>query len=114
MTRGSDLADTPLAHAVPIGHVTDSSATEARATATVFRALGHPLRLHLIQLLAAGGTVSLSQLVVSTGANRSLVCQHLRTLAADGLVVVVHRHGPATTYRVREGLVSRLGLLVRA
>lgn len=108
MTASPTADQTPMAHALPIADITDQSQMTARATATVFRALSHPLRLHMLAILAARGAASRAQLVAETGAVRSLVCRHLRSLEADGLVVE-----SGSSYRLRAHLADDLTALVR-
>ena len=54
--------------------------------ASLFAALGDPVRLKLVTLLCAGGAFSISQLTASTDISRQAVTKHLQVLADAGVV----------------------------
>ncbi|MDQ6639139.1 MAG: metalloregulator ArsR/SmtB family transcription factor [Pseudomonadota bacterium] len=54
--------------------------------ATTFAALGDRTRLHLVAVLCAGGTVSITDLTAGTELTRQAVTKHLEVLADAGLV----------------------------
>jgi len=60
---------------------------EAAATASLFAAIGHPARVKLVNLLAAGEEpVCLCHLVAPLGLAQATVSQHLKRLVEVGLV----------------------------
>ena len=59
---------------------------EADATATLFRALGDPARVRLINILATSGTVCVCDLQAPLGLSQPTVSHHLKKLADAGLV----------------------------
>lgn len=52
----------------------------------MFFALGDATRLHLIEVLGAGGVFSITQLTAGTEISRQAVTKHLQVLADAGLV----------------------------
>jgi ArsR family transcriptional regulator, arsenate/arsenite/antimonite-responsive transcriptional repressor len=63
------------------------SVEEAAATATLFRALGNPARVRLVNLLAASDEpVCLCNLVEPVGLAQATVSEHLRRLVDVGLL----------------------------
>jgi len=66
--------------------------------AEFFKALGHPLRIHILELLR-GGDLSVTQIQSATGASGSSVSQQLAILRLRGLVEA-ERHGTTIIYRV--------------
>jgi ArsR family transcriptional regulator len=61
------------------------SRSECEASARVLRALGHPLRLGVVQELAVG-ECSVSDLVSRLGCSQPMMSQQLRTLEQQGLI----------------------------
>jgi ArsR family transcriptional regulator len=67
--------------------------------AELFKALGHPLRLRLLEVLGEG-ELTVSELQAALGVDGSAVSQHLMLLRARD-VVEARRVGPHVHYRVR-------------
>jgi DNA-binding transcriptional ArsR family regulator len=74
------------------------------------RALAHPLRLDLLQLLSAGGPATAAQCGRVLGASQASCSFHLRQLAKYGFV---EDAGPGSDRRERQWRVSRARLTVR-
>jgi DNA-binding transcriptional ArsR family regulator len=74
------------------------------------RALAHPLRLDLMQLLGAGGPATAAQCGRVLGASQASCSFHLRQLAKYGFVVDA---GPGRDRRERQWRVAQPGLSVR-
>ena len=68
--------------------------------AAFFRALAHPLRVGILELLR-GGPLSVTQIQEATGAPASSVSQQLAVLRARG-IVVTERHGTTIIYDVAD------------
>ena len=68
--------------------------------AEFFKALAHPLRIRVLELLRAG-PLSVTQIQAATGASGSSVSQQLAVLRARG-VVATERHGTTIIYRVAD------------
>jgi len=78
--------------------------------ADILKALGHPLRLHIVELLAAGESC-VGPLQEETGATQSAVSQHMSILRHAG-VVDVRRDGTRRMYTLANPhLVSLLHCL---
>lgn len=75
-------------------------------TIDLFKALSHPLRLQLIQLLEDGGR-AVHELVEESGASQPLVSQHLAILRAARLVQS-DRHGRETHYSLVDDHVAHI------
>jgi ArsR family transcriptional regulator len=68
--------------------------------AELFKALAHPLRIWVLELLMEG-EVTVGQLIALTGAESSHLSQQLGVLRSSG-VVVSRREGSNVYYRVRD------------
>jgi len=88
-----------------------------RLEAEIARALSHPVRLRILDILR-GGEECVCHITATLGLRQAYVSQHLATLRAVGLVVV-RREGLNIYYRLRDelvlhildGLVKMAGLL---
>ncbi len=70
----------------PLGAPTLSD-EEAEATAALFRALGDPARVRIVNLLAtAGGTACICDLIEPLALSQPTVSHHMKRLADAGLV----------------------------
>jgi DNA-binding transcriptional ArsR family regulator len=74
--------------------------------ADLLRALGAPVRLALVHLLAADARC-VHELVDALGITQPLVSQHLKTLRAAGLVVA-ERDGREMRYRLADEHVAHI------
>ncbi len=78
--------------------------------ARVLKAVGHPLRLQLLERLAAG-ECSVQELVKELRRPQAIVSQHLKVMRNGG-VVVHRREGTRVIYALaHDGLVSLLSCL---
>jgi ArsR family transcriptional regulator len=68
--------------------------------AEFFKALAHPIRIRLLELLRAG-PMTVSQLQAASGVPAPLVSQHLAVLRSRS-IVVTERRGTTVIYRVRD------------
>jgi ArsR family transcriptional regulator len=76
----------PIVCCAPLAASTLSDA-EAEATAELFKALGEPTRVRLVNLLArAGGEVCLCELTEPVGLSQPTVSHHMKKLVEAGLV----------------------------
>lgn len=83
----------------------------------VFRALGDPIRLEIVERLARGGPSATGELLTDLGVSRQAAAKHLQVLEEAGLVVgkkngrIVRRqfNGPML-YEVAEWLSERAGM----
>lgn len=74
------------------------------AKAELFRSLGHPVRIRILELLVTGEK-SVSSLLAEIGIEPSSLSQHLNVLKATGLVVS-SRKGNGVIYRVTDVSVN--------
>ncbi|WP_342586051.1 metalloregulator ArsR/SmtB family transcription factor [Xylanimonas protaetiae] len=83
--------------------------------AELFKALAHPARLQVLEVLAAdpGLTAPVARLLEATGAEPSALSQHLAVLKRAG-VVDSTRTGNVVDYRLTEPLVAELLVVARA
>jgi ArsR family transcriptional regulator len=75
----------PIACCAPLSAPSLSS-EEAEATATLFRALGDPARVRLVNILATSGTVCVCELQEPLGLSQPTVSHHLKKLTDAGLL----------------------------
>jgi ArsR family transcriptional regulator len=80
---------------------------EANATATLFRALGDPARVRLINILATSGTVCVCDLQAPLGLSQPTVSHHLKKLADAGLIEREQR-GRWAYYSIADKAMERL------
>ncbi len=74
--------------------------------AELFKALGHPARIRILELLAAG-ELPVRDLLADTGMEASHLSQHLAVLKRAG-VVAARREGNAVHYRTAHESVNSL------
>ncbi|MBR0565549.1 winged helix-turn-helix transcriptional regulator [Azoarcus sp. L1K30] len=71
----------------PTPHTTDVSALDAEALAQMCKALGHPVRVRILQHLAAIGECYFGELSDLLPQAPSTISQHMSMLKAAGLVL---------------------------
>lgn len=76
-----------------------------QARAKVFKALAHPVRLHILELLALGPSC-VCDLVMRTGHRQANISQHLALLRAAGLVQT-NREGLYVWYSLAQPAVEQ-------
>ncbi|GAB3174419.1 hypothetical protein GCM10027059_46600 [Myceligenerans halotolerans] len=83
--------------------------------ADLFKALGHPTRIQVLEVLAAAPdhTAPVSRLAEVSRAEASQLSQHLAVLKRTGVVTSV-RSGNTVHYRLAEPLVAELLVVARA
>ncbi len=74
--------------------------------AELFKALGHPARVRVLELLVAGER-PVSELLDETGLEASHLSQHLGVLRRAG-VVAARREGGSAYYRLTDRSVARM------
>jgi DNA-binding transcriptional ArsR family regulator len=75
--------------------------------AEFFRALAHPTRIRLLEVLVITPESSVQDLQRRLGIDQPIVSQQLARLRASG-IVVARRHGAATLYSVTDPLLKDL------
>ncbi len=83
-----------------------------RALADTFRALGHPVRLDLLQRIVSG-EFCVTELQRGVGQSQPSISQHLGILRDRGLIVPIRR-GNRTCYRARDDRLAELLQLAEA
>jgi ArsR family transcriptional regulator len=79
---------------------TDDLESLRQFKAEFFKALGHPMRILILEILR-GGPCSVGKLAETVGASESAISQQLAVLRGRG-IVVTERHGTTIIYRVRD------------
>lgn len=94
---------------------TASTAPLYAIKADLFRSLAHPTRIQVLEVLSADPdhTASVSRLLAATGAEASVLSQHLAVLKRAG-VVTSARTGNAVVYSLSRPLVAELLVVARA
>jgi ArsR family transcriptional regulator len=82
------------------------------AKAELFKSLGHPVRIRILELLVEGEK-SVSNLLDATGLEPSSLSQHLNVVKHTGLVES-RREGNGVTYRVTDPSVAEFLVAARA
>lgn len=77
-----------------------------RFKAEFFKALGHPLRIWILEILR-GGPRSVSELQAATSTGASSVSQQLAVLRGQG-IVAADRHGTTINYRIADDAIYEL------
>jgi ArsR family transcriptional regulator len=96
-----------IACCAPLGAPTIDE-TEAEATAELFRALGDPARVLIVNTLATGdGAVCVCQLTGPLGLSQPTVSHHLKKLLDAGLVEREQR-GKWAYYSLKRAAVEKL------
>jgi ArsR family transcriptional regulator len=107
IVRQVAVIEAPAACCTPLA-VPDMSESEAATTAAVFKALGDPARVRIMNLLAnAGGSACVCDLTPSLGLSQPTVSHHLRKLTDAGLL---HREqrGIWVHYSIEPGALERV------
>jgi ArsR family transcriptional regulator len=81
-------------------HRTEDAERLRQFKAEFFKALAHPLRIRVLELLR-GGPLSVTQIQEATGAPASSVSQQLGVLRSRS-IVTTERHGTTIIYRVAD------------
>jgi DNA-binding transcriptional ArsR family regulator len=89
-----------------------SALPEHELLARVFRALGDPTRLRILETLQFTPEASQSELISRTGVTQSRASEHLACLTWCGLVQA-RRHGRTVRYRLADDRASAMLGLVR-
>ena len=101
----------PASCCVPLGAPTLSK-EEARVTAEVFKALGDPHRVRIVNLLAATREpVCVCDLTPALGISQPTVSHHLKKLLTAGLIVREQR-GTWSYYSLDAEAIERLAAIV--
>ena len=80
--------------------------------AEFFRALAHPIRIRLLEVLVTTAECSVQDLQRTLGIDQPIVSQQLARLRASGIVSATKR-GTATRYAVTDPLLKELLLVAR-
>ena len=84
---------------------------EAEATAVLFKALGDPARVRLMNMLAQGaGPVCMCELIEPVGLSQPTVSHHMKKLVEAGLVEREQR-GKWAYFSLRREAVEKLALV---
>lgn len=103
-------AETPCCPPLTESHI---PAETAAALAPAFKALGDPVRLRLMSMIASapGGEACVCDLTPAFDLSGPTISHHLKTLREAGLVDA-ERRGTWVYYRARTGLMRQLATLL--
>lgn len=73
----------------------------------VFKALGHPIRLKMVQGLMTGDGCNVNKIVDSLNLPQSTVSQHLKILKNCG-IITFRKEGVKTCYKVNNDVVKNI------
>jgi ArsR family transcriptional regulator, arsenate/arsenite/antimonite-responsive transcriptional repressor len=112
MVRELTVVQSPADCCVPLAG-SEMSDDDAAATATVFKALGDPNRVRIVNLLAnAGDPVCVCNLTPQLELSQPTVSFHLKKLVEAGLIER-EQHGVWAYYSVNREALGRLETLFR-
>jgi len=86
----------------------DSKAIQKAAT--IYRAIHHPLRLQIIEIIHKAGTMNVTPILLELKVEQSLISAHLKILR-DAKIVNTERRGSNVFYFINYQEVSRVSLL---
>jgi ArsR family transcriptional regulator len=78
----------------------------ARHAAEVLKAVAHPLRLQIVEVLATG-ELSVGEIVEAVGEKQAITSQQLNLMKDKG-VLASRRHGAKVYYRIENSNVTRV------
>jgi ArsR family transcriptional regulator, arsenate/arsenite/antimonite-responsive transcriptional repressor len=112
MSKPADLALTDVSCCAPMARQ-QLEPTAATSLSTAFKALGDPVRLQLMSMIAAapGGEICVCDLTPAFAVSGSTISHHLKTLREAGLVDA-ERRASWVYYRPRPGLMRQLATLL--
>jgi ArsR family transcriptional regulator len=104
--------DAPVPYCPPLA-VRPLDGDTAAALAPAFKALGDPMRLQLMSMIASanGGEICVCELTPAFTLSGPTISHHLRSLREAGLVTA-ERRGTWVYYRPRPGLLRQLAALL--
>ncbi|NLN96785.1 MAG: winged helix-turn-helix transcriptional regulator [Eubacteriaceae bacterium] len=80
---------------------------EIRLKAELFKAMGNPIRLCILQKLLERGSCTVSYFTSSMDASQSTISQHLGKLKAQN-IVDVRKEGTSGHYYIRDAFVEKM------
>lgn len=95
---------TPASRSAPTSPVSSTALQEFKAE--FFKALAHPIRVRILEILR-GGERSVHELQAALGLDQALVSRQLAVLRGRQ-VVTARKQGTTVRYRVRDPLVGEL------
>ncbi|GGJ96723.1 transcriptional regulator [Pilimelia anulata] len=91
--------------------VSPLDAAQAATVAPMFKAMGDPVRLRLLSLIASAPEVCVCDLTAGFALSGPTISHHLRVLREAGLIAG-ERRGTWVWYRVRPDALRQLGALL--
>lgn len=108
-TAATNAAIEPCCAPLQTASITDQ---EAAAAASLFKALGDPVRLRIVNLLASSGTaICVCDLTPQTGLSQPTVSFHLKKLM-DAKLIEREKRGKWAYYSLRPGALEELAQIL--
>ena len=102
---------TPAEHTNPIQEKLEISVQQIRKAAVMLRAINHPLRQQILQLIFEKKQMTVTELYIALRLEQSVTSQHLAFLRRAGFVNT-HRIGKHIRYSVNEEKIERMEKLI--
>lgn len=102
---------TPAEHTNPIQEKLEISVQQIRKAAVMLRAINHPLRQQILQIIFEKKQMTVTELYVALRLEQSVTSQHLAILRRAGFVNT-HRNGKHIRYSVNEEKIGRMETLI--
>jgi DNA-binding transcriptional ArsR family regulator len=91
---------------------TKSSPSKNKIRADFLKAIGHPLRLSILQMVEEKKIVSVTEICQTLGTEQSLTSHHLANLREKG-VLITTRSGKNILYSIKSPHISEILSLVK-
>jgi ArsR family transcriptional regulator len=88
-----------------VATATDAHQAHYELMADVFKSFGHPMRIRILEMLAASDEVSVGELLEALGAEPSHLSHQLSVLRRQRLITA-ERHGNQVSYRLTAAEVA--------
>ncbi len=104
------LIDLPVLECCPLG-ASAMDPAQAVAVAPMFKALGDPIRLRIVSMIAAVPELCVCEITPAFDLSPATVSHHLKTLREAGLVDS-ERRGTYVYYRLRPAAIAAMSTLL--
>lgn len=102
---------TPVENTSPTQEKLEISVQQLRKAAVMLRAINHPLRQQILQMIFEKKQMTVTELYIALRLEQSVTSQHLAILRRAGFVHT-HRNGKHIRYSVNEEKIERMEELI--
>lgn len=102
---------TPVENTSPTQEKLEMSVQQLRKAAVTLRAINHPLRQQILQMIFEKKQMTVTELYIALRLEQSVTSQHLAILRRAGFVNT-HRNGKHIRYSVNEEKIEKMEKLI--